>query len=177
MTSPAIPPDRWPEILVRLGKGNSTREVSRWLREECGVEVSYKTIAVHAARERHARADIAKVVLREHLSKTVISDIDHIEGIRAEVAERARKVDPEDHRNYAALKTLELKALDRKLHYSGADAEDPAKDSGISPAEARRRLRDILGDVGPHGGSAVTGNGGDEASATPGAAGEGKPSG
>lgn len=120
-----IPPKFEADILAKAGEGLTTRAIAAWLKETHNVDTSHKTVAKLIARHRAERADVAKAIVREQLGKTVNADIARLEQIRAGLAKRAAKAKGPE---FAKLTELELKAIDRKLHYAGADTEDPERE-------------------------------------------------
>src|SRR3990167_4247151 len=137
--SVAIPPASESEVLAKAGEGWTTRRISQWLKDEKGIEASHATVAKLLAKARSFRADVAKVVVREELGKTLLTDLEHLEAIRADLAERAKEcllpadvngqriVNPMAFTAYLKTRELEVKVIDRKLHYAGADEEGEKK--------------------------------------------------
>lgn len=161
----AIPPNLEPAILEKAASGASTRDVSQWLFETHGVTASYKAVQRLLSRTKVERADVAKAVVREKLTATVLNDLDrltreqrrveklasrlHTQACEAldKVAKADGRKDPEGLRAALlvadAFADLALKAsdrvrtlADRKLHYSGADTPDDTLDE-LSQAEQR----------------------------------------
>lgn len=125
MANPAkIPPKYEPDLLRLAADGKSIAEIAAWLDAQ-GVTTSASGVKRLLKRLRAERAEVSRAVTVEHLGRTVISDLDHLEKIRAEAAERA--ADCLDDKDWVGLKKLEVQILDRKLHYSGAgNPDDPA---------------------------------------------------
>ena len=128
-------------IAVKARMGASSRAISASLLAELGVTLSYKGVAREMLKRRSERADVAKVVVREALGKSLNADLERLESIRASVQKRTASLDPDDTAGFAKLSDLEVKVIDRKLHYSGADTPD---DSLTSLAEAEDRIRSRL---------------------------------
>lgn len=134
-----IPPNLERDVLSQAGKGKTTREIAAWLAEK-GVQVSHKTVAKLLARHREERADVAKVVVREELQKTLPSDLRRLEEIRADLQDEADglkdkktgKVPANERGSYLQLRRAELDTIRVKLHFSGADDEGPG-DSKAKP--------------------------------------------
>jgi IS30 family transposase len=125
MSNGRIPPALEDAVFAKAGEGLSSRQIAAWLLSQHAVTTSHKTVAKLLARRRSERADVAKSVVREQLGKSLNADIARLEEIRADLAKRAQTAAKDDNlTGYAKLTELELKAIDRKLHYSGADEPD-----------------------------------------------------
>jgi hypothetical protein len=122
---PGIPANLEGEVLAQAGANLSVRQIADWLATAHGVKVGSATVARFLAKHRAERADVAKAVVREQLGKTLNADISRLEEIRAGLAKRSAKLTgKKDFGAFARLVELELKAIDRKLHYAGADDPD-----------------------------------------------------
>lgn len=154
-----IPKELEPEIIARTAQGASARQIADWLLADHGVSVKRQSVLAFLHRTGNERAEVAKAVVREVLTRTVTSDLEHLEEIRNELRERRKKaaealdalvrssVDPEPpegkdpkverrrlyteamiaSRMYTKIIELEIKCLDRRLHYSGADNTDESQ--------------------------------------------------
>lgn len=162
--SRAIPPDLEPEVLAKYGEGWRSRKIAEWLKVEHGVECSHAAVARIVAHARTERADVAKDVVREKLSKTLTTDLDvleaelrRVEKLSARLHKRAHQdldiLEKPSEADYNALRTAMLgadrmvaRALEAsatltgiaktKLHFAGADAPDDSLDE-LSQAEQR----------------------------------------
>ena len=155
-----IPPDAEAGIYARAGEGKTLAEICNWLEQTHGVRVSPTAIRKKLAKRRAEREVVAKAVVREQLSKTVLSDIDVLDVEKGRLRKLARRLfrtltapvpkgldEVQQLLIRAALSDtgeLYLKTVDRltkvvhtKLHYSGADAPD---DPLVALADAERRL-------------------------------------
>lgn len=74
-----ITPNLEKEILAKAADGGSTRAIAAWLLAEHGVKVTHQAVAHLLRQTRQTRAEVAKVVVREQLSKSVISDLGRLE--------------------------------------------------------------------------------------------------
>lgn len=130
-----------PLVLQKAADGVSVRGLSDWLQAEHKVSLSAAAISRWLKKRREERADIAKSVAREALSKTVVSDIDRLEVIRRQVAKKASKLDAIYVTEWVKLKELEVRIIDRKLHYAGADEPTDAATQTLAGlfAELERR--------------------------------------
>jgi hypothetical protein len=123
-----VTPDVEDFIALKAGSGLSSRAISALLLSEMGVTLSFKGVSKEMSRRRAERSEVARAVVREKLGRTLLSDLDRLERIRKSVAARANRV--KDHYTesgkpeWIMLKELEVKILDRKIHYSGADDPD-----------------------------------------------------
>jgi len=120
---PGLPATLESEVLAKAAENMSVRQISAWLETAHATKVSAATISRFLAKRRTERADVAKTVVREQLGKTLNADLDRLEQIRAELQAQAQ--DPEiSLGGYVKLVELEVKVIDRKLHYSGAGEPD-----------------------------------------------------
>jgi hypothetical protein len=71
------------EILARTARGESTRAVAKWLKSTHGLKVSHVSVARIVARHRTERREIAQHIVREHIEKTLPSDLDELGKLRA----------------------------------------------------------------------------------------------
>lgn len=140
----SIPPDLEPLVLQQAGKGLTTRQIASWLKSSHSIDTTYKTVAKLLARTRTARADVAKVVLREKLGSSLTTDIDRLEMLAAEAVIRAGKC--LDDEVWCKLAEQVRKITDTKLQYSGA-GQDDNQIQGIDPAsvEFDRVMREKYG--------------------------------
>lgn len=139
----AIPPSLESSVIEQAGKGLTTRQIAAWLKEAHGVSTTYKSVARLLSRTRGERAEVAKVVLREKLGKSLTKDVDRLEKWAANIDElcveafeaikggkdfaRMGKDGPifvEGRETLAKLVEQLRKVTDTKLHFSGAE-EDP----------------------------------------------------
>jgi len=115
-------------VLDLAAHGKSTREIAAALAER-GCNTTHVSVSRWLKKRRAERADVAKVVVREQLAKTLTGDLDRLETIRRQVAAKASRISKKPRQTFAwiKLKELEVKIIDRKLHYSGAD--DPGDEA------------------------------------------------
>jgi len=114
---PGIPQALEDAVLAKAGENWSVRRISDWLETDHGVSTSPATVARLIAKYRAERAATAKQVAREQLSRGLTSDLDRLEQIRAECERRASCCS--DDKDWGRLIDLEVKVIDRKLHYAG----------------------------------------------------------
>lgn len=128
-----LPPDLIPEILTRAGQGFTTRQISEWLFTDHAVKYSHASVANLLKATRTERADVAKEVVREHLGRHLNRDLERLETIRAAIARKVRGLGRKTGKDaiaaWARLLELEVKVIDRKLHYAGADVPDDPDDA------------------------------------------------
>lgn len=136
---PGLPANLESEVLAKAAENMSVRQISAWLETAHATKVSAATISRFLAKRRTERADVAKAVVREQLGKTLNADLSRLEEIRAELQASAQ--DPENSiSEYVKITELEVKVIDRKLHYSGAGEPDqpqngPSATVIVLPAE------------------------------------------
>ena len=134
MSRKGIPEALEREVCDRAANGATTREISGWLLDAHAVTASYGAVARVIKRVRTERAEVTKAVVQAKLAKSALSDIDLLESIRLEVSAKAKKLTRADQAGaWRGLKELELKIIDTKLHYSGADEPDVPNGEGRRP--------------------------------------------
>jgi uncharacterized membrane protein YccC len=115
----------------------SVPEVAEWLQREHGVTISERQLRRNLAQVREARGDVAKAVVRTELTKTLVGDLQRLSEICVELKERKERIagseDRSDRLEWERLTALEIKTIDRRLHYSGADAEESKADDRKRP--------------------------------------------
>lgn len=153
----AIPPALESELIERAAQGASTRDLSQWLKDAKGITASYKAVQRLLSRTKSERADVAKAIVRETITKELPKDLERLEGALTRavtLAERLHKrthealdalADPEDadpsalRVALASFETLsdraikasnaELNAFKVRLHFAGADTPDSDADA------------------------------------------------
>jgi len=159
------------DVLARAAGGESADAIAVWLKKAHKVVISGRALRNRLRATREERSEVVKAVVREKLAPMVASDLDHLERIRTEIAEdrvlarglitklakgeatteaEAGSWDVREamvwSKQYVKLTELELKAVDRKLHYAGADAPD---DPNAELASAAERLDSRLDRLAP----------------------------
>lgn len=148
MNRRAIPVALEPLVLEKAAHGMAGREIAEWLEKEHKVKTSYRSVLRFIERTRADRAAIAGAVVREELSKTVLSDLDRVEHIRSKVAQKADALDegaavtPEWVREWRGLKALEVKILQLKMNLSGASTDLPQGEP--TPRDAARVMAKLF---------------------------------
>lgn len=173
-----IPPALESELIEKAAQGASTRDLSQWLKDAKGITASYRAVQRLLSRTKSERADVAKAIVREKLTKEAPRDLERLEAELAkaerlsdrlharahkslDALEDPEKADPGDLRiAVTALDTvteLALKATAQvnnvaktKLHFSGADTPDDSFNE-LSQAEQRltRRMDSLAERVRP----------------------------
>jgi len=69
--------------LARIAKGESQAAVAAWLKKHHRVSVTPQAIAKVVRRHRSERADTAKVIAREHIARTLPTDLETMDRIQA----------------------------------------------------------------------------------------------
>lgn len=147
MAERKITPDAERDITAKAAEGWTTRRIAAWLKEAHGISVSHEAVAKLLRQTRETRADVAAAVTREALRPHVVSDLDRLEEIRAEAAERrarALALDDCSHLDYVRLAQLEADLLDRKLKLAGANQAIDTKPL-VSEDDVRRMAEVVLG--------------------------------
>lgn len=85
-----IPSDREPEILARVGSGESTESIAEWLSGVLGRRVDGRRVRDLLERIRKERAPIAKAVVAAKLGKTLTTDLDSLSDALARAVEDER---------------------------------------------------------------------------------------
>jgi hypothetical protein len=113
------------EILTKATEGASTRAIAQWLRDERGVTVSHQAVANLLRQTRQTRAEVAKVVVREQLAKTVLSDLDRLD------------------RSLRKIVRVETRAHNLAIHYLERLAKTAAVQDGPSNAAEKRSTKNL----------------------------------
>jgi hypothetical protein len=71
-----ITPNLEREIMAKAADGESPQAIAAWLEKERGVKISRQAVFNRLKQTRVERAEVAKVVTREKLSKSVGSDLE-----------------------------------------------------------------------------------------------------
>ncbi len=141
------------DILKRSVDGSSCREIAEWLQKRHGIKKSREAISKLVSGHRKERGEVAKSVVREHLQRTLPSDLaildEQVRSLR-QLAQTTRKKPKEIDQHLRVVDRL-LRVIDTKLHYSGADTPDPEGPQTDADADARlaRRLARLVADAGP----------------------------
>jgi hypothetical protein len=164
------------EILKKATDGESTRAIAEWLGTARGIKISRQAIGKLLKHTRETRAEVATIVVREHLGKTVISDLERLarEGKRA--SRLGTRLYNEAHAMLEELRSsgdsLETKsklangiakmaktALDatarvesiasQRLKFAGADGADAQSLNEPSPDEANKLVKQHFREVEP----------------------------
>ncbi len=143
----SIPPVLEPEILAKFGEGWSSTRIAEWLRTEKAIQTSYRSVARVLERTQKERGDVARGVVREQLQKTLVTDLEVMDALRLDLETRAKglldpegKLPRESHYLYLKTRELELKVLDRKLHYAGADEKEDEGEKLVEVMRVPQRL-------------------------------------
>lgn len=129
-----ISPDLEREILKKAAAGATTREISSWCAEVHKVSVTFGAIAKMLRKTRETRTDVAAAITREALRPHVVSDLERLEEIRREAAERRKdaiKGKGCAHLDYVRLAQLEVEIIDKKLKLAGAGAGEDGPRGGV----------------------------------------------
>ena len=148
MAESKLTPDVLRECIGRAAAGESAESISRWLRTDRGVDLSARTLRARLAKTRQERGDVAKIVVRETLSRTLNADLAALEKQRTRLlnlctrAYKAASADegapePKAVRVYLDALNGLTRVVDMKLHYAGADSPDVGSED---VAEASRTL-------------------------------------
>lgn len=141
----------------------SAQAITDAVNAKLGTKYSRRTVANILGRVKVERSDIAKNVVRSHLSKTLFSDLDVLLKSRDQLEKAADKW----FADFEAAKTPELARLaarehrqtvnalrevaNTRLHYSGADIPDGPNDEVAAAAERVRSRIDRLASAGREG--------------------------
>lgn len=117
------------EILALAADGKSATEISAWLLAERGVKISRQNVNKRLRQTRVARADVAKAVVREALTKTVVSDLDRLSREQVRVERLGRRLHARTIRSLDAIETAIAHA---KEPQKGPAAKEALKDLKIA---------------------------------------------
>lgn len=123
-------------IAAKARTGASCRAISAMLLAEMGVKLGFKSVSTEMKRRRTEKSEIAKVIVREVLGKSIPEDLARLERLALK-AEKLADGCEDDPALWAKLADQVRKFTETKLHFSGADTPD---DSLSSLADAESRL-------------------------------------
>lgn len=142
-------------------------QLCAWLLADHGIQVSEVTVRKLLRSQLEQRAEVAKVVLREQLGKSLLTDVDRLEKharqldqmaddifvkASAEAAflkgtERDEPIWVDGREVYAKLAEQLRKITETKLKYSGAEEVAPRAER-LTEEEAAQIVREEFGDGG-----------------------------
>lgn len=125
-----------PEVLRKATEGWSAERIAAWLFTAHKVQISGTAIRKRLTQTRTDRADVAKVIVREVLGKSIPEDLARLERLALKAEKLAGDCE-HDPALWAKLADQVRKFTETKLHFSGADTPD---DSLSSLADAESRL-------------------------------------
>jgi hypothetical protein len=128
------------ELLKRAAEGEGSESLAGWLRSAHGITITGRAVRKRIAEVQRERADVAKVIVRETLTREIPDDLARLERIAADAYKMAQghKKDP---KLWCLLMEQVRKVSETKLHFSGADVPD---DSLTTLQAAADRLRHRL---------------------------------
>lgn len=141
-----ITPNLEKDVLAKAAEGMTTRAIAAWLNEAHGVKVTHVRVAALLKATRETRADVAASVTREALRPHVTSDLERLDEIRKEVAERRAKAGDCSHLDFVRLAQLETDIIERRLKLAGAAGGDAAAQAvQVDDETLRRMAREVVG--------------------------------
>lgn len=155
MSSPVKPQviltdDQFSALLTERAKGGTTRSLAAWLSQTYDVNVSHAWVGKVLRENQQERSEAIREKVVEALEPHVVSDLELLGARRKQVGDLAdRLLAANDVGPYLKAAELEMKILDKRLHYAGADQPDNATadaiaaaaselDSGLARLAARR---------------------------------------
>jgi hypothetical protein len=82
-----VPLDLHDPILAMVAQGQSTASVARWLQSAKGIAVSRQAIDKIVRKARSTRADTSKLIVREHIARTLPTDLSTFDAHLARTSE------------------------------------------------------------------------------------------
>ncbi len=130
--------------------GRTMAQIQRWLLTEHNLTISESALSAYVRKRRFPDSDgvlkNAVRVTRERISET--SDIDRLDQLIVDLitlaADTKRALAKEEPKPYLSIVDRLLKALDRKLHYSGADSITTTTSVAASTDSLMRKLTDLM---------------------------------
>lgn len=116
------------EILAQAAEGNSARTIAAWLLAERGLKITHQAVGQLLRHTRQTRAEVAKVVVREQLAKTVLSDLERLDRSLKKVG----RIELRTH-------SLALRYLERLANLEESEGKRADFDSKKAKEEARAR--------------------------------------
>lgn len=120
------------EILAKATEGASSRAIAAWLHTERGVKVSPQAVQRVLKLSSQTRAEVARAVVREKLSKTVISDLDRLGREQTRVEKLTKR-----------LYRVAVRSLDTLERLSGAQPKTQTVDQMIDSMSAKPTVEEI----------------------------------
>jgi hypothetical protein len=137
-----IPLDLHDPILAMVGAGKSTAAVASWLQSAKGITVTRQAVDKIVKRARSTRADTSKLIAREHIARTLPTDLDTFDRHMARTSELLELAQAE------ALKDLTVANVEKVTKLTAAWArldESKKKAMGLDqPDEVVTSLADLL---------------------------------
>jgi len=87
-----ISPKLEKEMLAKAADGLSAGEIVTWFLKDHGIKISRAAIGKRLHQTRVERSEVAKAVVREHLTKTVVSDLDRLAEEQQRVERLGRRL-------------------------------------------------------------------------------------
>jgi len=132
------------EILRKAADGESSRAIAAWLLASRGLKITHQAIAKVLRGTRQERGEVAKAVVRERLTKTVVSDLDGLDAEREcamRERERLGKVAARLHKEAIALFDS-LESVDADQKSAATIAVMKAAESALKATEAMLKASD-----------------------------------
>lgn len=88
------------EVLARVAKNVPLDQIAAWLKRSKRVEITKQALSKMVQRHRSDRADVAKVIAREHIARTLPQDLNELDRVKAaqltilELAQRTARKKP-----------------------------------------------------------------------------------
>lgn len=144
--SPPIPvrkltPEQEEEVVRRVTAGETLTAISKWLLAEHGITISRQSLAKRTREKADEQAVRHQIRIQTQLEKTNATDLDRLEVVRTQVAERASTLPPSEVRHWLQAKRLEANILLARIKFSDGTKIDP---SGLSDAQLREMAREAL---------------------------------
>ena len=113
-------------VLSLAAKGMSSREISKEIKEQKNIIVSYVTVNKFLQETREERAETSKRIIQETIQKTIPTDLENLDNMNNKLLEWFNDENMKKSQRIQIYNSL-LKGIELKLKHSGA-GEDTITD-------------------------------------------------
>lgn len=137
-----IPLELHDPILALVASGKSPGSVATWLRAEHGIEVTRQAVDKIVKKARSLRADTSKLIAREHIARTLPTDLDTFDRHMAATSELLEQAQREARVEFSVANVEKVVKLTRE--WRGLDEAKKAAMGLDQPDEVVTSLADLL---------------------------------
>ncbi len=134
-----LTPELREQVLARIAGGASYSETAAWLKSDHKVTVSKQAIGKLVSKHRTERAEVSKAIARDHITRTLPSDLTACDDKHAQAARLLDKAAADaltsgtvaDFEKYSKAASIYLKFEELKRKTLGLDQPDESFVGGI----------------------------------------------